>query len=143
MNSTVFRPGIILFVLLLAWAPVSLGQDRDGERGEPIPFRLKGDVISIDVPGQGMLLGLADRNVAVHGLGPLWYWDLAGWDRPVIGDTVIAQGFIIPFRGRPTHVAVSISWRHQEVKLRREDNGRPVWHDQGLYRPLPSIKEKP
>jgi hypothetical protein len=139
----VFRLGIVLVALLLAGPTASLAQDKGGGGDEPVPFRLKGDVISIDVPGQGMLLGLADRNVAVHGLGPLWYWDMAGWDRPVIGDTVIARGYIIPFRDRPTHVAVRISWRHQEVMLRREDNGRPVWHDQGIYRPLPPIKEQP
>ena len=143
MPSTLFRLVVLLAALVLAGPADSLAQDRAQAKDAPTPFSLKGDVISIDVPGQGMLLGLADRNVAVHGLGPLWYWDLAGWDRPVIGDTVIAQGFIIPFRGRPTHVAVRISWRHQEVMLRREDNGRPVWHDRGLYRPLPPIKEKP
>lgn len=143
MILNAFRLAILMAVLLSDGSGSAFAQNRSAVNDEPIPFSLKGDVISIDVPGQGMLLGLADRNVAVHGLGPLWYWDMAGWDRPIIGDTIIAQGFIIPFRGRPTHVAVRIRWRRHEVVLRRADNGRPVWRDQGLYRPLPPIKEQP
>lgn|GEM_PF-2054097 len=104
----------------------------------PIPFRFKGDVISIGVPGQGMLLALKDLNVAVHGLGPIWFWDLKGWELPLVGDTVVVEGYTISFMDRSWHVAVSIHLRNQSVRLRDPATGLPLWHDQGPFAALPT-----
>jgi hypothetical protein len=99
-------------------------------------FNFTGDVISVNVPGQGVVLALIDRNVAVHGLGPLWYWDAQGWSLPAVGQAVKVLGWRVRYQERIFYVARSLAFGGRTLQLRRPEDGLPVWHGQGLYIPL-------
>ncbi len=124
---------VITLCLLLAsaWA---WAQYRDAQLEDPFSFT--GDVISVGVPGQGLVLALADRNVAVHGLGPLWYWDSHQWPSPAVGQAVIATGRRVRYQDRIFYVADSLSFGGNTLNLRRDADGLPVWHGRGLYLPF-------
>ena len=121
----------ICFLLVGVWA---WAQHQDAQLEERFSFT--GDVISVGVPGQGLVLALADRNVAVHGLGPLWYWDSHQWTSPAVGQAVIATGRRVRYRGRVFNVADNLSFGGNTLHLRRGADGLPVWHGRGLYLPF-------
>ena len=98
-------------------------------------FSFTGDVISVNVPGQGLVLALMDRNVAVHGLGPLWYWDAQGWSIPAVGQAVKVVGRRVRYKERVFYVANTLTFGGRTLRLRRPGDGLPVWHGQGLYIP--------
>ena len=128
-------PRLIVIALCLLFAATWAWAQGDDSRLEE-PFSFTGDVISVGVPGQGMVLALADRNVAVHGLGPLWYWDSHQWPSPAVGQAVKAVGRKVRYQGRVFYVAESLSFGGQTLQLRRSQDGLPVWHAQGLYMPF-------
>jgi hypothetical protein len=121
----------LCLLLAAAWAWAQYDDARLEER-----FSFAGDVISVGVPGQGLVLALADRNVAVHGLGPLWYWDSHQWPSPMVGQAVIATGYRVNYQGNLFYVADSLSFGGNTLHLRRDDNGLPVWHGRGLNLPF-------
>lgn len=104
-------------------------------------FEFHGEVISVGVPGQGLVLALKDQNVAVHGLGPVWFWDAMGWPWPMVGDTIIVKGRTVLYANRSYHVAVTLNFSGQVMELRDPASGLPRWHGQGLY--LPIKEEQP
>ncbi|KIX14020.1 hypothetical protein [Dethiosulfatarculus sandiegensis] len=127
----------ICLLLVTAWAWAQIQEARLEE-----PFSLTGDVISVSVPGQGLVLALADRNVAVHGLGPLWYWDSHQWPSPMVGQAVFATGQRVRYQGRVFYVADSLSFGGTTLRLRRDADGLPVWHGQGLYLPFKKVQPR-
>lgn len=100
------------------------------------PFEFHGEVIAVEVPGQGMVVALKDQNVAVHGLGPLWFWDAMGWVWPMVGDTVIVTGHEVTLAKRTYSVAEILNIDGRIMRLRDPETGLPKWHGQGLYLPL-------
>lgn len=123
---------LILAVILVGAGTASWGNEAQLEGA----FSFTGDVISVNVPGQGLVLALVDRNVAVHGLGPLWYWDAQGWSLPAVGQAVKVLGWRVRYQERVFYVARSLTFGGRTVQLRRPEDGLPVWHGQGLYIPL-------
>lgn len=122
----------ILTVVLVAACTASWGDEAQLEGS----FSFTGDVISVNVPGQGLVLALLDRNVAVHGLGPLWYWDAQGWPLPAVGQAVQVSGWRVRYQQRVFYVADSLTFGGRTLELRRPADGLPVWHGRGLYLPL-------
>lgn len=125
----------ICLLLAAVWAWAQWDDARLEER-----FSFTGDVISVGVPGQGLVLALADRNVAVHGLGPLWYWDSHQWPSPAVGEAVKAAGRRVLYQGRAFYVAESLSFGGRTLHLRRDQDGLPVWHGRGLYLPFKEVR---
>lgn len=121
---------IVVATLLTPLGGARSGSDAGGS------FEFHGDVISVGVPGQGLVLALRDRNVAVHGLGPIWFWDSMEWPWPVVGDSVVARGRDIYFQGRTYHVAQTLRFAGYIFSLRDPSNGLPRWCGQGLNQPL-------
>ncbi len=99
-------------------------------------FEFHGEAISVDVPGQGLVLALRDQNVAVHGMGPLWFWDAKGWTWPMVGDSIIVSGRTVRYGESTYHVALRMVFGGQSLELRDKQSGLPRWHGQGLYIPL-------
>lgn len=101
------------------------------------PFDITGDVVSCLVGGQGLLIATETENVTVYGIGPFWYWDSAGVDRPVVGDTVRVIGYIVDYNGVERYIAMTVWIGESEMQLRDAETGLPLWRgDRGL---IPTI----
>jgi hypothetical protein len=97
------------------------------------PFNYSGDVISSyvfshGIHGNGLELATASGNVTVSGLGPDFYWQSLGVDKPVVGDSVTANGYTVEFNGNVVNVLMSIVLQDGTlVQLRDEETGAPLW----------------
>lgn len=127
--------GLLLALLTLScWSVPTVATQEPAVVGAP--FECHGEVIAVEVPGQGLVMALKDQNVAVHGLGPLWFWDAMGWSWPMVGDTVIVSGHAVTFGNRTYRVAEVLNFDGRIMRLRDPETGLPKWHGQGLYVPL-------
>jgi len=94
------------------------------------PFDVRGDVVSI-VPGQGLVLDTGDADVTVYGIGPVWYWETVGVDRPAVGDALYVEGFVVDYNGAERYIAMTITVGEDEVPLRDPETGAPLWRGSG------------
>jgi len=91
-----------------------------------------GVVSDISYAGSGMEVTKEDGSaVIVYGIGPYWYWDSLGIDRPAVGDTVKISGMEVDFNGTLRIVAMSITVNGEPAQLREDcgdpTGGQPLW----------------
>jgi hypothetical protein len=84
------------------------------------------------VPGQGMVLALADGTTAtVYGIGPIWYWDVQEIDRPTVGEEVSSVGYTVDFNGEYRNIlmtmTVTVDGMATPIQLRDPGTGAPLW----------------
>ena len=97
-------------------------------------FDIIGDVASCLVGGQGLVIATEDENFTIYGIGPFWYWDSAGVDRPVVGDTVEVIGYIVDYNGVERYIAMTVLIGGFEIQLRDAETGLPLWRGgRGLF----------
>lgn len=106
-----------------------------GDGTGPIHDLLSGDPVSIigtvsDIGefGEGLTIDAGTEMVSVYGIGPLFYWEELGIDRPTVGDTITVNGAVVTFSdGSTKTVAISIAIGDQLVQLRDPETGLPLW----------------
>ena len=95
------------------------------------PVTVAGTVYAAPYDGQGITVDTGTELVTVYGLGPQWYWDLLGIEKPDVGETVEISAVSIIFSDKVEKIiAISITIGEDVVKL-RDENGRPVWRGKG------------
>lgn len=92
------------------------------------PFNYTGTVTSV-IPGQGLELTLLDETtVTIYGIGPNWYWDMLGVERPVVLDEVAVEGYTVQYSETVLrNVAMSITIGEETIELRDAETGVPLW----------------
>jgi hypothetical protein len=91
------------------------------------PFTISGTIVTM-VPGQGVEIAATDgMTYTVYGLGPVWYWENQGVDRPAVGDTVEVTGFIVNYNGEIRYIATTVTIYGNTVLLRDATTGTPLW----------------
>ncbi|MBW2369789.1 MAG: hypothetical protein JRH15_18105 [Deltaproteobacteria bacterium] len=91
-------------------------------------FDVKGDVITCGLPGNGMEIAIDEENMVVFGVGPMWYWEFSGVDKPAVGDIVSVDGYTVDYNGELRNIAVSIIVDENiVVELRDVETGYPLW----------------
>ena len=91
------------------------------------PVTIEGIVSDVSYSGSGMEV---DGTVSVYGIGPYWYWDFLGIDRPDVGDEVTVEGMEVEFGGSKRIIAMSITVLEGTAQLRDcggDAGGRPLW----------------
>jgi hypothetical protein len=66
------------------------------------------------------------ENIAVFGIGPSWFWESLGIDRPVVGDVIHVTGYEVDYSGTIRNIAVTIETDETTVVL-RDAAGYPLW----------------
>lgn len=94
---------------------------------EGIPFSYTGTVITVGIPGEGMVIATDSENVTIFGLGPQSYWDNVGVERPAIGDVVEVNGYAVDFNGEIRNIAMNMTVNGEFIQLRDPETGRPLW----------------
>lgn len=91
-------------------------------------FDYTGTVTSV-IPGQGLELTLLDETtVTIYGIGPNWYWDMLGVERPVVLDEVTVEGYTVQYSETVLrNVAMSITIGEETIELRDTETGVPLW----------------
>lgn len=129
------RPLLVIGLLTLSFAPGASAAEPapatavcatiDVRTG--VPFTLSGHVASY-ARGEGWTIerGSGETTV-VRGFGPRWYWRRLGVARPVPGDAVDIEGFVVDCGVGPVHVAATIDVGDQIVRLRDEQTGQALW----------------
>ena len=79
------------------------------------------DGLVIDDPKSG--------PVTVYGIGPEWYWEDKGMDRPEIGDLVKVEAYAVVFSDGTRYIASSIAFTSggDTLLLRDAETGCPLW----------------
>lgn len=136
---------IVLLVVLLTFGLGLAGKGKGsgtgpGDGTSPIhnilsgdPFDITGDVVSL-VPGQGLVIATATGNVTIYGVGPVWYWESLGVDRPAVGETIRVQGYIVYYDDLQRYIAMTITVGgevEEVVELRDSLTGLPLWRGSG------------
>jgi hypothetical protein len=95
------------------------------------PVTVSGTVYAACYAGQGLTVDTGDELVTVYGLGPQWYWDLLGVDKPDVGETVEIEAVKVTFSDNTEKIiAISVAMGDDMVEL-RDENGRPLWRCKG------------
>ena len=95
------------------------------------PFEYSGTVLGCD-PGQGMTIETANGEVEIVGIGPYFYWEDQGVQRPAAGDHLVVTGYKVEANGGERNVAMAITLEGEKtVQLRDEKTGVPLWRGMG------------
>lgn len=90
-------------------------------------FTYTGTVVGI-VPGQGMVVDVGtDENVTLYGIGPIWYWEAQGLDRPSVGESIEATGYTVDFNGELRDIIMTLTVDGSTIELRDAETGAPLW----------------
>jgi hypothetical protein len=94
------------------------------------PFVKTGPVVSC-LPGSGLELQIGDESIYIFGIGPTWFWEAMGIERPAVGDVIGVEGFTVDYSGTSRNIATSITYEvESSVKIElRDDQGYPLWRD--------------
>ena len=96
---------------------------------------ITGKVSSAAYYGQGLQIDNGTEVVVVYGIGPVWYWNSLGIERPAIGDDVTAEGYEVTFSdGSVKNIAAKITISgetDQTIELRDADTSAPLWRKAG------------
>ena len=71
-----------------------------------------------------------NSHVTIYGIGPEWYWEDKGVDRPDIGDGVTVDVYAVLFSDGTRYIASSITIGDDPIdtlKLRDLETGCPLW----------------
>lgn len=78
----------------------------------------------------GLKIDNGTEVVTVYGIGPFWYWDQLDVDRPVVGDQVSVNAYNVTYSdGSVRTIAVSLTVGDEEIALRDQDTGAPLWRN--------------
>jgi len=78
--------------------------------------------------GTCIVLELEDETqVKIYGLGPNWYWESFGMEKPGIGDVVTISAYAVPFFDATRYVADSVTIGVDTIQLRDPATGCPLW----------------
>lgn len=132
MKRSVFVTFIAMSFLM---ASIGMTVGAQGQNGQGLmlnildgtPFSYVGTVITVGVPGDGMVIATDSENITIFGLGPLFYWERLGVDRPVIGDVVEVEGYAVDFNGEIRNIAMNMTIDGVFIQLRDPETGRPLW----------------
>ncbi len=95
------------------------------------PITVSGTVYEVRHGGQGLIVDTGQELVTIFGMGPQWYWNLLGVDKPDVGEALEIQAVQIRFSdGTEKVIAISITMGEDVVPL-RDENGRPLWRSKG------------
>jgi len=91
-------------------------------------FVVSGVVEAVSYRG-GITVSGDDRETYIFaGVGPYYYWESVGVERPVVGDTVVVTYCTVELDGTEVDVALSITVNDgEEVLLRDPETGMPLW----------------
>jgi len=89
-------------------------------------FEEDGVVVTIGM-GDGMVIAVDGQNITIYGIGPYWYWNSQGVDRPMVGDQVEVSGYIVNYNGVNRYIAMSVTVDEGTVQLRDPETGAPLW----------------
>lgn len=95
------------------------------------PETLAGEVIGGWVPGAGLTIQTDAGPQTIFGLGPIWYWNSANFDRPELGENITAavSGII----GSDKKVILSITLDGQTLQLRDQATCLPLWRGKRAF----------
>jgi len=81
--------------------------------------------------GDGLQVDNGTEVVTVYGMGPIWYWNSLGIERPAIGDDVTIEGYEVKFSdGSVKNIAAKVTINGetpQSIELRNKETGAPLW----------------
>lgn len=78
--------------------------------------------------GGGLMVNTGEEEIAVYGVGPLWYWSELGIERPAVGDEISADCYKVTLSdGSERIIAANITLGDDNVALRDQDTGAPLW----------------
>jgi hypothetical protein len=66
-------------------------------------------------------------QVKIYGLGPHWYWESLGIEKPGIGDPVTITAYTVPFADAVRYIAASVTTAEGTIHLRDPETGCPLW----------------
>lgn len=106
---------------------------------EGTPFTYEGEVLedctgAFGFRGDGLVIATSEGNIDVRGLGPVRYWNSLEISRPVVGDVVTVNGYMVDFTGTVVNVLMSITLGDGTVvQLRDTETGAPLWRGGSQY----------
>ena len=75
-----------------------------------------------------LVLEVGGEQVKIYGLGPNWYWESLGIDKPEIADLVTITVYAIPFLDATRYVVASVTTADGTIiQLRDPNTGCPLW----------------
>jgi len=81
--------------------------------------------------GDGLQVDNGTEIVTVYGMGPIWYWNSLGIERPAVGDAVTIEAYEVKFSdGSVKNIAAKITINGetpQSIELRDKETGAPLW----------------
>lgn len=97
---------------------------------------LEGTIEDCLESGGGLVLLTADGEVVVYGIGPSWYWESLGVEKPAVGDTITVSGYIVDCGGVERYILTSVEVPGEggetvTVPLRDAETGMPLWRSAG------------
>jgi hypothetical protein len=96
-------------------------------------FNYEGEVLTAytynyGIHGNGMVIATTSGNITISGLGPNYYWQNLNVVKPVVGDTIKANGFMVDYNGNQVNILMSIVLQDgTTVQLRDTETGAPLW----------------
>jgi hypothetical protein len=85
------------------------------------------NVTVVSVTRSCMVVTTQDGEVTICGLGPQWYWESLGLEKPEEEDVITVEGYTVATPYDETrNIATSITIDGDSVTLRTED-GYPTW----------------
>jgi hypothetical protein len=97
-----------------------------------VPATIEGTVATESYLGSGLQIDTGSAIVVIYGIGPYWYWENAGVDRPSIGEAVTIDAMEVTFSdGTIRIIAMSITVEGVALQLREACvdgvGGWPLW----------------
>ena len=126
---------LVLIVATVALAAEMNSHHNRQHHGEPICSKvlesdqetLEGTVADIGKK-KSIVLDFGDgTQVKIYGLGPHWYWESLGIEKPGIGDPVTITAYAVPFADAVRYVAASVTTAEGTIQLRDPATGCPLW----------------
>jgi len=89
-----------------------------------------GVVVSCRV-GQGLTVKIGDDLVKLVGLGPVWFWEAVGYERPDVGDEVTVWWNVVQCNEVKQNVLTALDYNVEDaipaLEL-RDENNLPLWN---------------
>jgi len=90
------------------------------------PETITGNVIGIG-NHDGLVVDTNSGPITICGIGPEWYWEDKGVDRPDVGDGVTVDVYAVLFSDGTRYIASSITIVGETLILRDPETGCPLW----------------
>lgn len=89
-----------------------------------------GEVVTCS-DGQGLIVEIEGNNVKLVGLGPVWFWEAVGYERPQIGDEVTVWWNIVECNEVKQKVLTALDYDENAAPAPlelRNDLNMPLWN---------------